>query len=363
MEELIEQYHTGQITQSQLEQGIQTYWDRMDFGSDELKVYSRPEMLEAILDKGKRKDTEVHKLQWWKYAAAAIFIAVMVFTGKQLLNNQKETNAITAKADIKPPVTNRAMITLANGKTVYLDSAANGNLASIGKMELVKLADGKIIYKGSTQVVEYNTLTNPRGSKVIDITLSDGSRIWLNAGSSLTYPTAFTGDKRKLTIKGEGYFQVAHDDKIPFIASAKGTDVQVYGTEFNIKAYDDDADIKVTLLQGSVSVTHNSQRQMIKPGQQAIVKENIEIKTNVDTEEVTAWKNGYFSFHAQSVSEILKTAARWYDVEVVMETNNKEGFTILNANRDLPISKLLKSMETSGGVHFEIDGKKVIVKP
>jgi len=363
MEELIEQYRTGQISQTELELGIKAYWENLDLNSSELTGYQRPAMLEAILEQGKRKDAPARKLQWWKYAAAAVFIAVMVFTGKQLMDRTREQTQTVAKADIKPPATNRAMITLANGKTVYLDSAANGSLASIGKMELVKLADGKIVYKGTTEEVQYNTLTNPRGSRVIDITLSDGSRIWLNAGSSLTYPTAFTGDKRQLTLKGEGYFKVTHDDRIPFIVNAKGTDVQDYGTEFNIKAYDDDADMKVTLLQGSVSVTHNSQRQMIKPGQQSIVKGNIEINMDVDTEEVTAWKNGYFSFNKQSIQEIMQQAARWYDIEVVMETNSKEGFTILNANRDVPISKLLKSMETSGGVHFEIEGKKVIVKP
>lgn len=362
MEELIEQYRTGQITKAQLEAGIKAYWDRMDFGAHELKEYGRPAMLEAILKQGKRKNAPIHKLQWWKYAAAAVFIAVMVLTGKQLINNQQEPNGITAKADINPPAANRAMITLANGKTVYLDSAANGSLASIGNMELVKLADGKIIYKGSTQAVEYNTLTNPRGSKVIDITLSDGSRIWLNAASSLTYPTAFTGDKRQLTIKGEGYFKVAHDGKIPFIASAKGTDVQVYGTEFNIKAYDDDADMKVTLLQGSVSVTHNKERQMLKPSEQAIITNTIELKTDVDTEAATAWKNGTFSFSNQRVEEILKLAARWYDFDIVMEAKINDGFNIY-VGRDVPISKLLKSMETSGGVHFEIEGRKVIVKP
>jgi len=362
MEELIEQYRNGQITKAQLEEGIKVYWDRMDFGAQELKVYSRPGMLEAILKQSKRNDAPIHKLPWWKYAAAAVFIAVMVFTGKQLMNNKKDLSAITAKADIKPPVTNRAMITLANGKTIYLDSAANGSLASVGNMELVKLADGKIIYKGSTQAIEYNTLTNPRGSKVIDITLSDGSRIWLNAGSSLTYPTAFTGNKRQLTIKGEGYFKVAHNDKIPFIASAKGTDVQVYGTEFNMKAYDDDADMKVTLLQGSVSITHNKERRMLKPSEQAVIANTIELKTEVDTEAATAWKNGTFSFSNQRVEEILKQAARWYDFDIVMETKINDGFNIY-VGRDVPISKLLKSMETSGGVHFEIEGRKVIVKP
>lgn len=361
MEELIEQYRTGQLTQAQLEEGIQAYWNRMDFGSEELKAYSRPRMLEAILKQGKRKDTPVRKMVWWKYAAAAVFIAVIVFTGKQLIDHKKESTIIV-KADIKAPAVNRAMITLANGKAVYLDSAANGNLVSIDNMELVKLADGKIIYKGSTQEVQYNTLTNPRGSRVIDVTLSDGSRIWLNAGSSLTYPTAFTGDKRQLTMHGEGYFKVAHDDKIPFIASAKGTDVQVYGTEFNIKAYDDDADMKVTLLQGSVNVKHNQEHQMLKPSEQAIVTDKIALHKDVDTDAVTAWKNGDFSFApTQTLEEVMKQAARWYDIDVTIESGAKAGFLVI-VDRDVPISKLFEKLESSGSVHFEIEGRKVTVK-
>lgn len=361
MEELIEQYRTGQITKDELEEGIRVYWNRMDFGAQELKTYNRPQMLEAVLQQGKRKDVLVRKMVWWKYAAAAVFIAAMVFTGRQLINNGQESSI--TKTDIKPPAVNRAMITLGNGKTVYLDSAANGSLASVDNMELVKLADGKIIYKGSTQTVQYNTLTNPRGSRVIDITLSDGSRIWLNAGSSLTYPTTFTGDKRQLTIQGEGYFQVAHDDRVPFIASAKGTEVQVYGTEFNIKAYDDEADMKVTLLQGSVSVTHNLQRQMLKPSEQAIVTEKIALNKDADTDAVTTWKNGGFSFTpTQSLEEVMKQAARWYDIDVTIEPGAKAGFLVI-VDRDVPISKLFEKLESSGSVHFEITGRKVTVKP
>jgi transmembrane sensor len=369
MEELIEQYRQGRLTRQELETGLKSYWEGLDANSAEVRSYARPEMIEAILNEAKGKAAApVIEISVWKkvarYAAVAATVAAIVFGLKQIINTGSNiTQQITAKADVKAPVTNRAMITLGDGRTVYLDSAGNGQLASEAGMNLVKLGDGQIAYQGNTETVQYNTLTNPRGSKVIDITLADGSRIWLNAGSSLRYPTAFTGATRNVTIEGEGYFQVAHNDKIPFIASANGTEVKVYGTEFNLRAYKDDRELKVTLLKGSVGVTHNAQQQMLKPNEQAIVAGNIILNQNVDTEDVIAWKDGVFTFHDQSVADIMKQAARWYDVEVVMEGNPTQGFTILNASRATPISNLLKSMETSGGVHFEINEKKIIVKP
>jgi hypothetical protein len=301
-------------------------------------------------------------MQWWKYVAAAVVIAAMVFTGKLLLSPIEQSLPV-AKVDIKPPSANRAMIIMGDGKTIYLDSSSNGQLASIDGMKVEKLADGRITYIGATDEVQYNTFINPRNSKIGDITLIDGTRVWLNSGSSITYPTAFVGGKRTVTLKGEGYFDVAHDEKKPFIVNARGTDIQVYGTEFNLNAYDDNSELKVTLVKGSVGVTNNQQKQMIVPGEQAVVKDNIRVAKDVDIDEVTAWKSGSFSFSGQSIDEIMKQFARWYDVEIVMQGDIKQDFTIINASKDVPISKLLKGLETTGGVHFEIQERKIIVKP
>ena len=157
--------------------------------------------------------------------------------------------------DVNPPGTNRAAITLANGQTIYLDSAANGSLTTQENVEIVKLADGQIVYRGSARETVYNTLTNPRNSKVIDITLADGSRVWLNAGSSLVFPVAFTGRERKVSVTGEAYFEVAHRAAIPFKVRKGETEITVLGTRFNVNAYDDDDALRVTLLERSVKVS------------------------------------------------------------------------------------------------------------
>lgn len=329
-------------------------WERV-----ETRLFKQ--MSESEFDYDKFK---VKKMQWWKYAAAAVFIAVMVFTGKQIWNNKQEVTTV-AKADVKAPDKNRATIRLNTGQIIYLDSANKGALAMQNDVVLKKLGDGSIAYngKGYGSSVIYNTLTNPKGSKVIDMTLADGSRVWLNAGSTLTFPVVFVGESRKVSITGEAYFEVAHNASMPFTVSKGETEVTVLGTHFNVNAYEDESDIKVTLLEGSVRVNKGNATAMLKPGQQGIVSPtNIDVLNDVDTEQAMAWKNGQFSFSAASVEQIMRTAEKWYDVDVVMDQKIAQGFSF-SVDRTKPISALLHAMEISGGVHFEIDGKTVHVRP
>lgn len=264
------------------------------------------------------------------------------------------------------PAINRATIQLANGQIVYLDSTANGIVATQSNVQLKKLADGNITYNGSstTPTVSYNTLTNPRGSKVINITLNDGSRVWLNAGSSVTYPVAFAGRERKVSIIGEAYFEVAHNAAMPFKVIKENMEVTVLGTHFNVNAYDDESDIKVTLLEGRVkmSILHN-QWAMMKPGEQAVATDagKLEIKKGIDMEMVMAWKNGEFQFgEATSIADIMKQLARWYDVDIeykAMVTGHIGGVI----SRDVNISQVLKMLEMTGGVKFDVEGRKMVV--
>lgn len=266
--------------------------------------------------------------------------------------------------DIQAPATNRASILLANGSIIYLDSAANGIITNQGNVQLVKKADGSIAYDGAASKIVYNTLTNPRGSKVIHITFSDGTRVWLNAGSSITYPMVFVGQERKVTVTGEAYFDVAHHATMPFRVCKGNLEVTVLGTQFNVNAYDDEDAVKVTLLKGSVKIirhAHHSQAVVIKPGQQAVVNDTINVDDNIDLEEVMAWKNGIFQFGDKiDIQSLMRQVARWYDVEIEYQ-GNVNGMVGGSISRDVNISKVMEMLEKTGVVKFKIDGKKITV--
>ncbi|MEP7376011.1 MAG: FecR domain-containing protein [Chitinophagaceae bacterium] len=329
----------------------------------------------------------VRQISPWKKIAVAASITLILGLGTYVAFFNKarhsgpEPEAI-AQTDVPAPATNRAMVTLADGSIVYLDSAGNGQLAIQQNVKLTKTADGKIIYespplstRGEGSGVTFNTLSNPRGSKVIDMTLSDGSHVWLNAGSSITYPVAFITNERKVAITGEAYFEITHDASKPFRVSMApspsgraGGEVEVLGTHFNVNAYDDENEIKVTLLEGSVKVIPFSTRGegqglRLTPGQQAVIARNEAISTNnsPDLEQVMAWKNGLFSYKGVDINTIMRQVEKWYDVEIVFEKDIKERF-YAEVPRNTNISTLLKMLETTKAVHFEIDGKKVKVK-
>ena len=309
-----------------------------------------------------------------RIAVAASIILALGFGSYFFFFNKNQSQGDEPLAvlpgDVKAPVTNRAMITLANGQQVYLDSVSNGQLAVQGNVKLVKLANGQIAYQTSdgsvipTQegTLQYNTLSNPRGSKVIDMTLADGSQAWLNAGSSITYPVAFVGNERKVFITGEAYFEVAHNTAMPFKVSKGAMEVTVLGTHFNMNAYDDETDIKVTLLEGSVKVSDDKSSLLIKPKQQAVVTKSgtLSLRKNVDIEEIMAWKNGQFIFNSMDLESIMRQVSKWYDTDVVFEGKaNKETFSGV-VSRNSNISQVLKIIE-EGGVKCKIEGKKLRV--
>lgn len=355
---------------SDVKELLNEYWNKV---SAELVM---PEgksdsILKSVLGNETKVVPSAHRIhfrrsRWW--AAAAIFILFVTGSYFLFFNNksgkQEEIVITEPGKDVKAPAVNRAMITLGDGRTVYLDSVNNGQLAVQGNVKLVKLANGQIAYQTANgeiiKELQYNTLSNPRGSKVIDMTLADGSRVWLNAGSSVTYPVAFIGNERKIKITGEAYFEVTHNSSMPFKVSKDETEVTVLGTHFNVNAYEDEDDIKVTLLEGSVKVSNGSTNSLLKPGQQAQVGNEIKVSSNVNLDEVMAWKNGLFQFGEASIEEVMRQVSRWYDVEVVYESKPTEHFRG-EMSRDVEASKVLKMLESTEAVHFRIEGKKVYV--
>jgi transmembrane sensor len=376
--ELLQRYQAGNCTLSENELIESWYRQLIETGEwewDEGKKDMMQKMLEGrimnqVNDKPNKLKSPVFLLSrssWWA-AASVIFLLGTLSYFLFFNKSTKETQIAKLSAnDVKAPQSNRAMITLANGQKVFLDSAGNGALAIQGNVKLVKLAGGEIAYqKRSGEIsrkMEYNILSNPRGSKVINMVLADGSKVWLDAGSSLTYPVSFIGDERKVSVTGEAYFEVAHNASKPFIVSKGSMDIRVLGTHFNVNAFEDDGqDVEVTLLEGSVKINNGKATGLLKPGQQARVNKDVKVISDVDLNMVMAWKNGYFEFDNASLQNVLKQVSRWYDVNVVYEGNNQPREFVGEIQRDLSLSEVLKILERNK-VHFKIEGKKLIVMP
>jgi ferric-dicitrate binding protein FerR (iron transport regulator) len=311
----------------------------------------------------------LYRRSWFRVAAAAsvFFMAGLTwwlsFSTKQPGETTDEVVQVQKVNDIEAPKAAKATITLANGTTVPVDSLT---AITQNNVQLSKVADGKIVYSGSADEVMYNTLTNPRGSQVIDMILSDGTHVWLNTGSSLTYPVAFTGNERKVTITGEAYFEVASSSspagggKRSFLVSKGDVEIKVLGTHFNVNAYDDETDIKVTLLEGSVKVSNSNSEGLLQPGQQAQVSSGIKVIDAADIEQAMAWKDGSFYFNNTDIKTIMRQVSRWYDVEIVYEGEPVETLLGGIVSRKENISQLLKILEATGKAHFIIEGKKII---
>jgi ferric-dicitrate binding protein FerR (iron transport regulator) len=292
-------------------------------------------------------------------AASVILLFGATFLFLREIPGEKEQLPL-AQTDVEAPKVDKAMITLADGHVIAIDSLTS--LLQVD-VKVTRMADGRLIYSGLGTEVSFNTLTNPKGSKVIDLTLSDGSRIWLNAGSSVRYPVTFVSKERRIDITGEVYVKVAHNPEKPFIVSVNGLEVLALGTEFNINAYPDEKHIHTTLVEGSVRVSKGSFATLLQPGQQTQLAADgtLTVTRSVNMEEVTGWKEGFFHFESADIKTILREFARWYDIDVVYEgTVSQDRFFVI-MNRTSSLATVLKGLK-AGGVKFSIEGKKLTVK-
>ncbi|MBC7866005.1 MAG: FecR domain-containing protein [Gloeobacteraceae cyanobacterium ES-bin-316] len=269
---------------------------------------------------------------------------------------------LTKNTDVAPPTSSRAVLTLADGTTVWLDSAGNGQLATQGSVNVLKNASGEIVYTGlPSDQISYNTLSLPRGSKPMRLVLADGSMVWLNAASSVTYPTAFKGNERRVKITGEAYFEITRSEAMPFYVVHEDMQVKVLGTHFNVNTYQDESEVKVTLLEGSVNVSSKGKSNILKPGQQAkLFKENIKIMQQVDIDEVMAWKNDQFYFTGTDIKTIMRQIEKYYDVNVEYRDQVPYQF-VAKISRQVNVSEFLEKLELTNLIHFKIEGNKVIV--
>lgn len=306
-----------------------------------------------------------------KVSAAAAVLVFLVSGYLFLVNNKtgkkivQQTNNSKFKNDIAP-AQDRAILTLADGSTIILDSAANGSVATQGNVQVIKL-NGQLSYNSTLRQAQgeefYNTITTAKG-KQYALTLSDGTGIWLNAGSSLRFPASFIGTERNVELTGEGYFEVAKNTAKPFHVKVNDMDLQVLGTHFNINAYNNEAVIKTTLLEGSVKITNGNHLQMLAPGQQAQLTKGGDIRLikDANVDQAVAWKDGLFDFDNDELPDIMRQLSRWYDIDVAYMGPVPAGHYSGGIRRQVNISEVLKMLETPGGVEFSIDGKKIFVK-
>jgi transmembrane sensor len=307
----------------------------------------------------------------------------LIFAITYLVTNRTTTkNVIVRNISPKPilkndvaPGGNKAILTLADGSSIVLDSASNGTLGQQGNIKIIKLDNGLLAYSvNGKQLTEndeafYNTISTPRGGQY-QITLADGTMVWLNAASSIRFPVLFTGTQRKVEITGEVYFEVAKNKTMPFKVKATSSEIEVLGTHFNVNAYEDEATTKTTLLEGSIKVStasfvSNTQTtKFLQPGQQASSSNDgkINILSNADLEETMAWKNGRFQFKSTDLKSMLRQIARWYDVDVEYRGNVDLHFTG-QLTRNENVSKVFEKLALTNEVHFKIEGRRIIVSP
>lgn len=294
--------------------------------------------------------------------AVAATLAVLLGAGLWLFlaRNTAVTDPMVAAAAI-PPGGNHAILQLGNGEQIPLDSL-HGNIMVQGNLT-VNNDSGALNYRGTAAVAEYHTLHVPRSGQY-RLQLPDGTIVWLNAASSITFPTSFTGNKRDVAITGEAYFEVAKNTAKPFQVKVNQMYITVLGTHFNINAYSDEPNTRTTLLEGAVRINAGSQMTILAPGQQAQLEKNnaLTVLNHVNVEDVIAWKNGYTVFDNADIEAIMRQVSRWYDVEVVFEGNIPKRHFVGGISRQSNLADLLKVLEFEN-VNFTIEGKKIIVKP
>ena len=346
----------------------------------QMAVEHNSRLRDQLLQKIKPATVVPLNRRWWARVAIAAAVILVISTGYYLLSEHKSRqadnagNLVQIEQDILPGG-DKAVLTLGDGTQILLDTAGNGTLSHQGNSMVMKLNSGQLAYNSSkasatsSNEVLYNTITTPRGGQ-FQIVLPDGSKVWLNAASSLRFPTDFVGGERLVEITGEAYFEVAKFSSpvtsgkgaMPFIVQlTDGSQVKVLGTHFNINAYADEASVNTTLLEGSVLVKKGKSIRKLAPGQQARMNASgMNIINGVDLEQVVAWKNGLFNFHEESLQSAMRQISRWYDVEVVFDKGIPDIRFGGKIQRNLKLQQIINGLEDAE-VHFRIEGKKLIV--
>lgn len=334
-------------------------------GLSEQELHEVSDQMWSSLERNKKQSLPHKYRKSVVYMAAAASLALIISVGLYFNQQRPLAKSIQSEAHTNdiPAGSNKAYLTLANGKKLALTSSANGTLAEEAGIKITKTADGQLVYtvadQGGKKAAGYNSIETPRGGQY-QLNLPDGTKIWLNSASSLKYPVSFAALKeRRVELSGEAYFEVAKDKIHPFIVKSGRQQIQVLGTHFDVNAYPDEQLIKTTLLEGSVKL---NEQVVLKPGEQSLLTgEKFSVK-EVNVNDAIDWKNGEFVFTNESLTSILKKVSRWYDVEIKYIHNpvNMPTFTG-SVSRSENISGVLKMLEETSNVRFSVEGRQINV--
>lgn len=380
---LVHKYLAGEASAEEEEALLRHYdklqqrgleWDPMQLGEQEKTRERLYHKIQAEIKQ--REGNRINPVLRWTVAASLVL--ALLASGVLYWLARRPDPAVAARdSQVRQAIVaggNKGTLTLADGTRIDLDQAAAGKLASQSGITITKTADGQIRYVASAEKSgapaaagpAYNTIETPKGGQY-QVQLPDGTRVWLNAGSWLRYPTRFAGNERQVTLNGEAYFEVAPDKARPFRVLSQQQIVQVLGTHFNISAYEEDAAARTTLLEGSVRIwlPQGRQSKLLQPGQQALSHhggKDIAVQA-VDVEKAVAWKNGYFMFENEDLESIMRQLERWYDVEVTYAGEVKDLKFGGMVSRSKNISQTLRILELTGNVQFKIEGRRITVMP
>jgi len=350
-----------------LEEIVEEGWDAIS--KEEMVLMdqtSSGQIFDRVISAPQKK---IRKNILWKPIAAAASILIVAALGLYLYTNStqnRQKRSISYASHIKPG-DNKAYLTLANGKKIALSDVKNGTLVTQNGIQITKTNDGQLVYtvtgNNNSTSSDFNTIETPKGGQY-QVRLPDGTNVWLNAASSLKYPSVFKGSERKVELSGEAYFEVTKNRKMPFRVITNNQTVEVIGTHFNINGYLEDPDTKTTLLEGSVRVKSNSTNSavVISPGQQARLKQNDKINiVAADMEEVMAWKNNYFRFNNENIESVMHKISRWYDVNVEYKGAISDEEFNGTISRTKNITQVLEMLEDTKSIHFKIEGRRIVV--
>jgi len=361
IKQLFERYKRGECSpeeETRLHSWLNHYAKHEAHGLDELEANYRSTVVTS---------RRLPWLKWSSFAAAAIVIIVAVWYFNDSSSNKPNPEIAQQQAnDIALPDHNSALLTLADGREITLNEKSKGLLAQESGVKITQATDGSLTYevveaKKSDKLV-YNNFKTPKGS-TYQILLPDGTKVWLNAASTLRYPVTFTGDERRVSLSGEAYFEVARNAKQPFYVDARGSTIRVLGTHFNVYAYENEQQLKTTLVEGAVNVSKDGQTASLKPDQQATIDLSTGkiVRTETDVWSALAWKNGYFKFERASLEDIFVAISRWYDIEEIEYKGEFDNRFTGTFQRSKNVSELFRYLEKLAPIHFEIKERRVVV--
>jgi len=371
-QDLLKKYSQGQCSEE--EKALLESWYNDHTRRDNSVVLPTERQVEAgwekVLDlSGLARRRRVISIRRWSAAAAVLLLVA----GGGYWYVRSRSSVVAVPAAVAGTEIgaggDRATLTLSDGKTIALTGAANGLLAIQGQIQVTKTANGQLVYQalgttpGPASGVSMNSVTTPRGGQY-HLVLADGSKVLLNAASSIQYPVAFTGKDRRVVVTGEAYFEVAPDKSKPFHVEAGGQGIDVLGTSFDVNVYTDEPDQRTTLLTGSVKISSGGRQVVLIPGQQARVNAGISVDDKADLDDVMAWAHGDFVFTNEDITSIMRKIARWYDVDISYPQGSPGPMQFDGiVSRSKNISAVLQIMESTGKVHFKIEKRRIMVIP